>query len=74
MEQPLHDVALLSQPPKAMTTIIKRTTTRKQLAALLKAKRRKTKTKGVDVKSFAGKLKLEGDPLTIQKRMRDGWK
>jgi hypothetical protein len=57
-----------------MTTIIKRSTTRKQLAALLKAKRRKPKSKGVDVKSFVGKLKLEGDPLEIQKRMRDGWK
>ena len=57
-----------------MTTIVKRTTTRKQLAALLKAKKRTRKKKGVDVKSFAGKLKLEGDPLAIQKRMRDGWK
>jgi hypothetical protein len=57
-----------------MTTIIKRTTTRKQLAALLKGKRRMRKAKGVDVKSFAGKLKLEDDPLAIQKRMRDGWK
>jgi hypothetical protein len=57
-----------------MTTIIKRTTTRKQLAALLKGKRRTRKAKGVDVKSFAGKLKLEDDPLAIQKRMRDGWK
>lgn len=57
-----------------MTTIIKRTTTRKQLAALLKGKKRIRKPKGVDVKSFAGKLKLEGDPLAIQKRMRDGWK
>lgn len=57
-----------------MTTVLKRSTTRKQLAALLKAKRRKRKGKGVDVKSFAGKLKLAGDPLEIQKRMRDGWK
>ena len=57
-----------------MTTIIKRTTTRKQLAALLKGKKRTRKAKGVDVKSFAGKLKLEDDPLEIQKRMRDGWK
>jgi hypothetical protein len=57
-----------------MTTIIKRTTTRKQLAALLKGTRRMRKAKGVDVKSFAGKLKLEDDPLAIQKRMRDGWK
>jgi hypothetical protein len=57
-----------------MTTIIKRTTTRKQLAALLKGTRRMRKAKGVDVKSFAGKLKLEDDPLAIHKRMRDGWK
>lgn len=57
-----------------MTTIIKRGTTRKQLATLLKARRRKPKGKGVDVKSFAGKLKIEGDPLGIQMRMRDGWR
>ena len=57
-----------------MTTVIKRTTTRKQLTSLLKGKRRTRKAKGVDVKSFAGKLKLEGDPLEVQKRMRDGWK
>lgn len=57
-----------------MTTIVKRTTTRKELAALLKGKKRTRKKKGVDVKSFAGKLKLEGDPLAIQKKMRDGWK
>lgn len=57
-----------------MTTIVKRTTTRKELVALLKGKKRARKKKGVDVKSFSGKLKLEGDPLEIQKRMRDGWK
>jgi len=57
-----------------MTTIVKRTTTAKQLSALLKSKKRVRRKKGVDVKSFAGKLKLEGDPLAIQKKMRDGWK
>jgi len=57
-----------------MTTIIKRSTTRKELTALLKIRKRRTKQHGVDVKSFAGKVKLEGDPLEIQKRMRDGWK
>jgi len=68
----LHAVAL-AKTAFAMTTIIKRSTTRKQLAALLKTRKRKSKGKGVDVKSFAGKLKLEGDPLEIQKRMRHGW-
>ncbi|MBL0128415.1 MAG: hypothetical protein IPP83_13385 [Flavobacteriales bacterium] len=57
-----------------MTIIVKRSTTRKQLAVLLKSKKRTRMRKGVDVKSFAGKLKLEGDPLAIQKKMRDGWK
>jgi len=61
--------------PSAMTIIVKRTTTKKQLAALLKGRKRvPTKKKGVDVKSFAGKLKLDEDPLAIQKKMRDGWK
>ena len=57
-----------------MTIIVKRSTTRKQLATLLKGRKRKAGAKGVDVKSFAGKLKLEGDPLKIQKRMRHGWR
>jgi len=57
-----------------MATIIKRTTTRKQFATLLKGKRRTCNAKSVDVKSFARKLRLDGDPLEIQKRMRDGWK
>jgi hypothetical protein len=56
-----------------MTTIINRTTTRKEFAALLKKSKRRRR-KGVDVKSFSGKLKLEEDPLTIQRTMRDGWK
>jgi len=58
-----------------MTIIVKRTTTKKQLAALLKGRKRvKPKKKGIDLKSFAGKLKLEEDPLAVQKKMRDGWK
>ena len=58
-----------------MTIIVKRSTTTRQLAALLKGRKRvRSKKKGVDVKSFAGKLKLEEDPLAIQKKMRDGWK
>lgn len=56
-----------------MTTILKASTTRKQLTALLK-RTRKRKRKGVDVKSFAGTITLEEDPLVIQKRMRDEWK
>ena len=58
-----------------MTIIVKRTTTKRQLAALLKSRKRsQRKKKGVDLKSFAGKLKLEEDPLVIQKKLRDGWK
>jgi hypothetical protein len=58
-----------------MTILVRRTTTKKQLAALLKGRKRtRSKKKGVDLKSYAGKLKLEEDPLVIQKKMRDGWK
>lgn len=57
-----------------MTTIIKRTTTRKQLSLLAQRTRaRKRKRKGVDVKSYSGTISLKEDPLTIQKRMRDEW-
>lgn len=30
-------------------------------------------TKGVDTHKFCGVIKLNEDPLTIQKRMRDEW-
>jgi hypothetical protein len=56
-----------------MTIPVKRTTTRKKLSALLKGKKRTRKNRGVDVVSFGSKLKLDGDPLEVQKRMRDGW-
>ena len=29
--------------------------------------------KGVDVKKYFGKLKMEKDPLTIQKELRNDW-
>ena len=57
-----------------MTTIVKRGTTRKQLASLLKSgRKRRVKRKGVEVRSFAGKLTLKEDPLALQKKMRNGW-
>ena len=56
-----------------MTTILKPSTTRKQLTALLK-RARKRKRKGVDVRSFSGTIALKEDPMVIQKRMRDEWK
>lgn len=56
-----------------MTTILRSSTTRKELLALLKRKRKRPR-KGVDVKSFSGTLTLKEDPLVIQKRMRDEWK
>ncbi|MBS1937824.1 MAG: hypothetical protein JSS84_08465 [Bacteroidetes bacterium] len=56
-----------------MTTILTPTTTRKQLAALLK-RTRKRKRRGVDVKSFSGTISLNEDPMVIQRRMRDEWK
>lgn len=30
--------------------------------------------KGLDTKKYCGKLKIEEDPLMIQKRLRDEWK
>jgi hypothetical protein len=55
-----------------MVTIIKKGTPREEIKkrianAVYKSRKR-------DISKFAGKLKLELDPLDYQKQMRDEWK
>jgi hypothetical protein len=50
-------------------TIITKKTTRKEISKVLKTKN--TKRKVMDIKKFAGKLSWKGDPLEIQRQMRD---
>ncbi len=53
-----------------MGLFVIRNTSRKSLKALLK-KAGPKKVKGFDAKRFNGALKLKGDPLKVQRAMRD---
>ena len=53
-----------------MVTVIKKGTDTKQLAKQIK---KALETKGVDTHKYCGVLKLNEDPVVIQKRMRDEW-
>jgi hypothetical protein len=55
-----------------MVVIVKRNTPRKSLKALLR-KARPKKAKGFDAKRFNGVLKLKGDPVKVQRALRDEW-
>lgn len=53
-----------------MVVIVKKNTSRAKLRDLLKAKKR-SRAKGFDAKRFNGALKLEGDPVKVQRKLRD---
>ncbi len=55
-----------------MVVIIKKSTPRNKLKTLLR-KAQPAKAKGLDAMKHLGKLKLEEDPLAIQRRLRDEW-
>ncbi len=55
-----------------MVVIVKRNTSRKSLQALLR-KATSRKSKGFDAKRFNGALKLKGDPVKVQRALRDEW-
>lgn len=57
-----------------MITIIKQGSTRELINALLAKLFEKKKTKGIDAYKYCGRLKLNEDPLTIQKKLRDEWR
>jgi hypothetical protein len=53
-----------------MVLVLKKGASKKQIESLEK----KIKSKaGVDVLKYCGILKLQGDALTIQKRLRNDW-
>jgi hypothetical protein len=52
-----------------MTVVVDKKLTKKEVDALLK--KMKPKHMVLDAKKFAGKLKIKGDPLEIQRQMRD---
>ncbi|MBC8173683.1 MAG: hypothetical protein H7X71_07245 [Chitinophagales bacterium] len=57
-----------------MTVYIKKGTTKEEFDKILKEMESKRKNKGVDTRKFCGTVKIEGDGLKIQKRLRNEWK
>lgn len=55
-----------------MVVIVKRNTSRSKLRGLLK-KTKGVKSKGFDAKRFNGALPLKGDPIKVQRALRDEW-
>lgn len=53
-----------------MTIILKKG---KKISELLPSNTDSRALKKLDAKKFVGKIKFEGDPLLIQKQMRDEW-
>jgi hypothetical protein len=54
----------------SMTIVIKRKSGKKNISKLLK---KAMSSKGVDTRKYCGVIKLNRDPLTIQKELRDEW-
>ncbi len=55
-----------------MVLIVKKHTSRTKLKGLLKASQRR-KAQGFDARRFNGALPLKGDPLKVQRKLRDEW-
>jgi len=55
-----------------MVVIVKRNTPLAKLKALLR-KGKVSKTKGFDAKRFNGALPLKGDPIKVQRTLRNEW-
>ncbi len=56
----------------SMVVVVKKRTPRAKLKTLLKEGPRK-RMKGFDAKRFNGALTLAGDPITVQRKLRDEW-
>jgi hypothetical protein len=57
-----------------MTVIIEKNVGKKEFEKILLSFREKKTAKGVDTSKHCGVIKLDKDPLVIQKEMRDEWK
>ena len=58
---------------KTAYTIDSKTTKAELKALLLKIGRSKKTTKKKGIKAYFGSVKLDGDPLALQKEWRDEW-
>lgn len=64
----------MQQDRTCMVVIIKKGYTKKEIEALMERHQKEKKKKGVDLKKYLGSIKLNEDPLDIQKKLRDEWK
>lgn len=56
-----------------MVLVLKKGATEKEMQQIKKKLHKKSGKPGLNVKKYAGKIKLKEDPLDIQKKMRDEW-
>jgi hypothetical protein len=56
-----------------MVLVLKRGATKEEIAELKKKLAAAQAKKGVNTKKYCGVLKLDEDPMDIQKRLRDEW-
>lgn len=56
-----------------MVTVIKKGMKKKQISKLLE-KNKSSQSKKLNIEKYCGILKLEIDPLEIQKKLRNEWK
>lgn len=56
-----------------MVLVLKKGAGKKEIADIEKKLYAKKEVTGFDAKKYNGVLKLKGDPLTIQKSLRDEW-
>ncbi|MFZ5971220.1 MAG: hypothetical protein ACOYXA_06480 [Bacteroidota bacterium] len=56
-----------------MTIIIKKGESKKSMEAKLRKLNARKKKKGFPAHRFTGKMKIAGDPVQIQRKLRDEW-
>lgn len=56
-----------------MIMTIKQGATKKNIRSMLENLAKETKSKGVDVYKYVGKISLKKDALNIQRELRDEW-
>lgn len=56
-----------------MVKILKKGATKKTIKTIIEGISKQSKSKGVNVYKFVGKINLKVDALTVQKQLRDEW-
>jgi hypothetical protein len=56
-----------------MVLVLKKGASEKEVQLIKKKLQKKSRKTGVNLKKYAGTIKLKEDPLKIQKKLRDEW-